>query len=61
MLGFGTDKVNGLGDRNFLETANFSGFRAPKKHKLDWLAKGMSSDSFTICDERIQQTHERVS
>ena len=52
--GFGTDKVKGLGDRNLLEATNVSRFRTPKKLKLDWLAKGMSSDSFTISDERIQ-------
>ena len=27
---------------------------APKKLKLNWLAKRMGSASFTICDERIQ-------
>ena len=53
MLGLGTDKVKGLGDRNFLEAIDFPGFWAPKKLKLDWLAKGMSGDTFTICDERI--------
>ena len=61
MLGFGTDKVKGLGDGQILETTNLSGFRAPKKLKLGWLAKGMGSDSFTIRDERIQQAHKRVS
>ena len=40
-------------DRDFLEATDFSGFRAPEKLKLDWLAKRMSSDSFTISDERI--------
>ena len=60
MLGFGTDKVKGLGDKDLLETANFSRFKAPEKLKLNSLAKGMSSDSFTICDEMIQQTHEKV-
>ena len=28
---------------------------------LTWLAKGMGSDTFIICDEMIQQKHERVS
>ena len=40
-------------DRDFLEATDFSGFRVPEKLKLDWLAKGMSSDSFTISNERI--------
>ena len=53
MLGFGFDKVKGLGDRNLLETINFFRFWAPKKFKLDWLAKRMGSDPFTICSERI--------
>ena len=35
-------------DRDFLEATDFFGFRAPEKLKLDWLAKWMSSDSFTI-------------
>ena len=35
MLGFGTDKVKGLGDKDLLETANFSRFKAPKKLKLN--------------------------
>ena len=61
MLGFGINQVKGLGDKYFLEATNFSGFWAPKKFKLDWLAKGMGSDSFTIHDKGIQQTHERVS
>ena len=54
MLGFGTYEVQGFGDKNFLETTNFSRFWVPKKLKLDWLTKGMGSDSFTIHDERIQ-------
>ena len=45
-------------ETDFLEATNFSKFRAPKKLKLDWLARGMGSDSFTIHDERIQRTHE---
>ena len=61
MLGFSIDKVKGLGDKNFLEAIDFSRFRTPKKLKLNWLAKGMGSDAFTIRDERIQQTHEMVS
>ena len=61
MLDFGIDQVKGLGDKDFLEATNFSKFQAPKKLKLDWLARGMGSDSFTIHDERIQQTHEWVS
>ena len=58
MLDFGIDQVKGLGDKDFLEATNFSKFQAPKKLKLDWLARGMGSDSFTIHDERIQRTHE---
>ena len=61
MLGFCLDKVEGLRDRDFLETANISRLWTSKKPELNWLAKGMGSDSFTIYDERIQQTHERVS
>ena len=61
MLGFLTDQVKGLGDGNILETANFLGFQAPKKLKLNWLTKRMGSDSFTIRDEWIYWTHERVS
>ena len=61
MLGFGTNKVKGLGDRDIQENTDFSGFWLPKELKLNWLAKGMSSNSFTVCGERIQQTHERVS
>ena len=61
MLDFGIDQVKGLGDKDFLEATNFSKFQAPKKLKLDWLARGMGSDSFTIHDERIQRTHEWVS
>ena len=52
MLGFGFDKVKGLGDRNLLETFNVFRFWVPKKLKLDWLAKRMGSDSFTICDKK---------
>ena len=58
MLDFGIDQVKGLGDKDFLGATNFSKFQAPKKLKLDWLARGMGSDSFTIHDERIQRTHE---
>ena len=58
MLDFGIDQVKGRGDKDFLEATNFSKFQAPKKLKLDWLARGMGSDSFTIHDERIQRTHE---
>ena len=58
MLDFGIDQVKGLGDKDFLEATDFSKFQAPKKLKLDWLARGMGSDSFTIHDERIQRTHE---
>ena len=57
MLDFGIDQVKGLGDKDFLEATNFSKFQAPKKLKLDWLARGMGSDSFTIHDKRIQWTH----
>ena len=53
MLGFGFNEVKGLGDRNFLEGFDFSRFWLPKKLKLDWLAKGMGSDTYTICGERI--------
>ena len=48
MLGFGFDKVKGLGDGNFFETIDVSRFWVPKKLKLDWLAKRMGSDAFTI-------------
>ena len=58
MLDFDIDQVKGLGDKDFLEATDFSKFQAPKKLKLDWLARGMGSDSFTIHDERIQRTHE---
>ena len=51
--GFGSQRIEGLGDRNFLEITDFSKFRAPKKLEFDWLAKRMGSDSFTICGERI--------
>ena len=54
MLGFGINQVKGLGDKDFLQATNISGFWAPKKLKLDWLAKGMGSDSFTIRDKGIQ-------
>ena len=50
---FGSQRIEGLGDRNFLEITDFSGFRAPEKLEFDWLAKRMGSDSFTICGERI--------
>ena len=53
MLGFGFDKVKGLGDENLLETIDVSRFWTPKKLKLDWLAKRMGSDTFTIRGERI--------
>ena len=53
MLGFSIDKVKGLGDKNFLEATDFSRFQTPKKLKLNWLAKGMGSDAFTIRGERI--------
>ena len=48
MLGFGLDKVKGLGDGNLLETIDVFRFWAPKKLKLNWLAKRVGSDSFTI-------------
>ena len=50
---FGSQRIEGLGDRNILEIANFSRFRTPKKLAFDWLTKRMGSDSFTICGERI--------
>ena len=53
MLGFGFDKVKGLGDRNLFETIDVFGFWAPKKLKLDWFAKRMGSDAFIIRGERI--------
>ena len=53
MLGFGTNKVKGLGDRDIQENTDFSGFWLPKELKLNWLAKRMGNDSFTIRDERI--------
>ena len=40
MLGFGFDKVKGLGERDFLEAANFSRFWAPKKLNLISWPKG---------------------
>ena len=46
MLGFGTNKVQGLGDGDFLKTAEVSRFWTPKKLKLNWLAKGMGSDAY---------------
>ena len=61
MLGFGIDEVKGLRDRDFLEIANLSWFWTSEKLKPNWLAKRMGSDSFTVRDERVQQTHERVS
>ena len=61
MLGLGLNKVKGLGDRDILEGTDFSRLWLPKKLKLNWLAKGMGSDTFIICDEMIQQTHEWVS
>ena len=60
-VGFGSQKIEVLGDRNILEITDFSGFRTLKKRKFDWLAKRIGSDTFTISDEMIQQTHERVS
>ena len=56
----GFDKVKVFGNRNFLETFNLFWFWVPEKLKLNRLAKWVGSDSFTICDEWIQQTHERV-
>ena len=53
MLGFGLDKVKGLGDGNLFKTIDVFGFWAPKKLKLNWLAKRMGSDSFTIRGERL--------
>ena len=50
---FGSQRIESLGDRNILEITDFFGFRTPKKLKFDYLAKRMSSDSFTICGERI--------
>ena len=61
MLGFGLNKVKGLGGRDILEGTDFSRFWLPKELKLNWLAKRMGSDSFTIYGKRIQQTHKRVS
>ena len=58
---FGIDEVKGHRDRNFLEIANLFRFWALKKLKLNWLAKRMGSDSFTIRGEMVQKTHERVS
>ena len=58
---FGSQKIKVLGDRNILGITDFSRFRTLKKLKFDWLAKGIGSDTFTINDEMIQQTHERVS
>ena len=52
-MDFGSQRIEGLGDRNFLEITNFSKFRAPKKLEFDWLTKRMGSDSFTICGKRI--------
>ena len=46
-------KVKVFRNRNFLENFNFFGFWISNKLKLNWLAKGVSSDAFTICDERI--------
>ena len=57
MLGFGFDKVKGLGNRNVLESTKFSRFWTSKKLKLNLLAKGLSSDSFTINCERIYNRH----
>ena len=53
MLGFCFDKVEGLGDGNLLETIDVFRFRAPKKLKLNWLAKRVGGDTFTIRGERI--------
>ena len=53
MLGIGLDKVKGLGDGNLFETIDVFRFWTPKKLKLNWLAKRMGSDSFTIRGERI--------
>ena len=61
MLGFGLDKVKGLGDGNLLETTDVFRFWAPKKLKLNKLAKRMGSDPFTIRGKRILQTHEWIS
>ena len=46
---FGSQRIEGLGDRNFLEITDFPKFRAHKKLEFDSLAKRMGSDSFTIC------------
>ena len=53
MLGFGSNKVKGFGDRDILEGTDFSRFWLPKELKLNWLAKRIDSDTFTICGERI--------
>ena len=58
VLGFGIDEVKGLGDKDILETVDVFRLWAPEKLKHNWLAKRMGSDSFTIRDKRIQQTHE---
>jgi len=51
VLGFGFDEVKSLGDRDILETIDVFRLWAPKKLKLNWLAKRMGSDSFTIRGE----------
>ena len=50
---FGTDEVKVFRNGNFLETFNLFRFWVSKKLKLDWLAKRMGSDAFTIRGERI--------
>ena len=50
---FGSQRIECLGDRNILEVTDFSRFRTPKKLELNWMAKRMSGDSCTICNERI--------
>ena len=53
MVDFGLDKVKGLRDGDVLEATDFSRFWSFKKLKLNGLAKGVGSDSFTIHSERI--------
>ena len=52
-MDFGSQRIECLGDRNFLEITDFSKLKAPQKLEFDWLAKRMGSDSFTISGEMI--------
>ena len=61
MCGLGTNQVYGFGDFVSLDGADVSRYWFTYESKLDGLAKGLGSDSFTIHCERIETAKEGVS